>query len=224
MQAAFAVLAAVCARDVTGLGQYVDISIMRSALSLLPVSFANYLGEMETGLPMHPRRTPNYCTYRTRDGGYFTVAAMETKFWRRLCELLGVPEIQGDLADLSAHPALFERIGGIFAQKTREEWEGIFAGEDICVTPVYALREMMEKGVLAENGMLLHLSDERLGGYRQLNCPAFFSETPGAPGARARYLGEDNSALLEKLGFSKREIERLKEKGIIAQNLDGGAG
>ena len=223
-QAAFAVLAAVCARSLTGRGQSVDISIMRSALSLLPVSFANYLGEMETGLPMYPRRTPNYCAYRTRDGGYFTVAAMETKFWRRFCELLNVPEIQGDLDDFNAHPALFERIGGIFAQKTRQEWENIFLGEDICVTPVYTLREMMAKGILAENGMLLHLTDERLGDCRQLNCPAFLSETPGAPGARARYLGEDNRALLEKFGFSAGQITRLSEKGIIAQDLSEGAG
>ncbi|MDR3349605.1 MAG: CoA transferase [Acidaminococcales bacterium] len=217
LEAAFAVLAAVCARALTGRGQAVDISLMRSALSLLPVNFANYMGEKDTGVPMYPRRAPNYCTYRTGDGGHFTVAAMEMKFWRRFCELLEVPELEKDIADVNAHPALFRRIGDIFAQKARAEWEEIFAGEDICVTPVYSLREMMEKGVLAENGMLLNLADKQLGGYRQLNCPAVLSETPGIPGARARHLGEDNCAVLESLGFSGDEIARLREKGTIAQ-------
>ncbi|MDR2006729.1 MAG: CoA transferase, partial [Acidaminococcales bacterium] len=217
LEAAFATLAAVCARTITGRGQAVDISIMRSALSLLPVNFANYMGEKDTGAPMYPRRTPNYCTYRTRDGGYFTVAAMEMKFWRRFCELLNIPELEKNIDDINAHSVLFERIGSIFAQKTRAQWEEIFAGEDICVTPVYALREMMDKEILAKNGMLLNLFDKQLGDYRQLNCPAFLSETPGIPGARARYLGEDNHAVLEKFGFSAEKIAKLREKGIIAQ-------
>jgi crotonobetainyl-CoA:carnitine CoA-transferase CaiB-like acyl-CoA transferase len=215
--AAFAVLAAVCARTVTGLGQAVDISLMRSTLSLLPASFANYMGEKETGTPMYPRRTPNYCAYPTLDGGYFTVAAMEPKFWHRFCGLLSIPEMEKDIGDIDAHPALFSRIGGIFAQKTRADWEKIFGGEDICVTPVYQLHEMMDRGILAENGMLLNLADAQIGSYRQLNCPAVLSETPGAPGARARYVGEDTLEVLEKFGFSADEIARLGAKGIISQ-------
>ena len=84
-----------------------------------------------------------YRMYATADGRWLTVAALEEKFWRRLCELLELPE----LAERRHEPALPE-LEARFASRTLEEWLALFEGEDVCVgpvvTPAEAARELGE--------------------------------------------------------------------------------
>lgn len=215
MQAAFGILAALNARSMTGEGQHVDVAIMRSLLSLLPLDFSNYRGCEEQGTLPYPRRTPNYSTYRTKDGKYFTAGTFETKFWRRLCSLLQIEDKAAELFDETKKEALFETVAHAFAQKTRAEWEEIFKAEDICVTGVYSFNEAAERDCFAENDMLLTLKDEKLGEMQHLAPPVFLSATPAALSSRAAYPGEHNKQIFSELGLSEIELEKLSQKGLI---------
>ncbi len=191
-QAALGILAALHARTLSGKGQKVDVSLLRSAISMLPVAASNCLGELETGTPVYPRKTPNYTVYPTKDDKYMTVGMLEERFWRRLCEVLGLPDLADKMGGREEFPAMFARLEEVFRQKTRAEWEEIFAGEDICVTPVLDIKEAIERGILDECGMLTDVEDEQLGRYRQFGLPVVLSDTPGRLCRRAPYLGEHN--------------------------------
>ena len=77
-----------------------------------------------------------YRIYETADGRYLTVAALEPKFWQRLCELLERPE----LAEKAFAPELPE-LDALFRTRTLRDWLGLLEGEDVCVGPVLTLDE-----------------------------------------------------------------------------------
>ena len=76
-----------------------------------------------------------YRIYECADGRYLTVAALEPKFWRRLCEVLGRPDLLSRAAD--AHTDLEE----IFRGHSLDEWLRLFEDEDVCAGPVATLEE-----------------------------------------------------------------------------------
>jgi crotonobetainyl-CoA:carnitine CoA-transferase CaiB-like acyl-CoA transferase len=80
-----------------------------------------------------------YRIYETADGRHLTVAALEPRFWRNLCELLERP----DLTDRAFEPELPE-LADLFRSRTLEDWRGILEGKDTCVGPVLTLAEAAE--------------------------------------------------------------------------------
>lgn len=193
---AMGIIAALYHRTLTGKGQKVDISLLRSTFSLLPTAFSNYMGKKETGFPGYGQGKPNYRIYRTQDGKFLAVGAFEAKFWRRVCELVEYPEGIQLLADESKEQEISLQVESIFVRKSLAEWLDIFEKEDICVTPVYTLEEAIEKGIMKDSGMLKELWDEELGEYWQMGAPICFSASPMQFNYRAPFLGEHNAEFL----------------------------
>jgi alpha-methylacyl-CoA racemase len=77
-----------------------------------------------------------YCMYETSDGRHLTVAALEPKFWRNLCDLLDRP----DLVDRAFDPTLPE-LAELFRARTQKDWLELLEGKDTCVGPVLTLAE-----------------------------------------------------------------------------------
>jgi crotonobetainyl-CoA:carnitine CoA-transferase CaiB-like acyl-CoA transferase len=77
-----------------------------------------------------------YCIYETADGRHLTVAALEARFWERLCDLLERPDLV---------PRAFERelpeLAALFRTRTLDEWRELLEGRDTCVGPVLTLEE-----------------------------------------------------------------------------------
>jgi alpha-methylacyl-CoA racemase len=115
-----AVLAALLARERTGDGARLVVSMTHGSHRLLP------------GTPVLTRGFACYSIYRCADGRYLTVAALEPKFFARLCELLERPE----LAERQYDAALHDELAGIFATRTLGDWLAHFGDEDVCVGPV----------------------------------------------------------------------------------------
>jgi alpha-methylacyl-CoA racemase len=82
-----------------------------------------------------------YRIYETADGRHLTVGALEPKFFQRLCELLGRPELAEQHLDADAQPDLAAALAAIFASRALPEWLALFDGEDVCVGPVATLEE-----------------------------------------------------------------------------------
>ena len=114
------------------------------------------------------------------------------KFWDRLCELLEFPEGKMWIHEPSQEEKLTAKMEGIFDSKTLAEWLEVIQGEDICVSSVHTMEEIIEGGILTGTGMMEVLTDEKVGKYHQINSPIMFSNTPNQHWRRAPFLGEDN--------------------------------
>ncbi len=129
------ILAALLERASTGRGQRITISLTHGSHRLA----AHRLG----GEPIPGLLTGGLACYRiyaTADGRYLTVAALEPKFFRRLCELIGRPELAERQWGLEQEP-LAEELATTFATRPLAAWLELFEGEDVSVGPVATLAE-----------------------------------------------------------------------------------
>jgi alpha-methylacyl-CoA racemase len=129
------VLAALVERERTGVGGHVVVSMTHGSHDLV----AHRLG----GEPVARMLTGGlacYRTYATSDGRHLTVGALEPKFFRRLCEVVGRPELAerqyGDEQE-----ALSAELSAIFRTKPLPHWVELFDGEDVCAGPVRTREE-----------------------------------------------------------------------------------
>jgi alpha-methylacyl-CoA racemase len=129
------VLAALLERGRTGHGCRIEISMTHGSHRLV----AHRL----VGEPVPRLLTGGSACYRiypTADGRHLTVAALEPKFWRRLCELVGREDLAARQWDADQE-ALAAELAEIFAAKPLATWLELFVGEDVCAGPVATLEE-----------------------------------------------------------------------------------
>jgi crotonobetainyl-CoA:carnitine CoA-transferase CaiB-like acyl-CoA transferase len=125
------VLAALLTRAQTGRGCRISISMTHGS--------HRFVAHRLAGDPVERLLTGGVACYRiyeTADGRFLTVAALEPKFWQRLCELLDRP----DLAGRAFEPELPE-LEALFRTRTMREWLDLLEHEDTCVGPVLSLAE-----------------------------------------------------------------------------------
>jgi alpha-methylacyl-CoA racemase len=130
------ILAALLERTRTGRGRHVVVSMTHGSHRLA----AHRLG----GDPLPRLLTGGLASYRiyaTADGRELTVGALEPKFFRRLCELLDLPELAERQYEAAAQPEIERALAAAFARRPLAEWLALFDGEDVCVGPVATLEE-----------------------------------------------------------------------------------
>jgi alpha-methylacyl-CoA racemase len=134
------ILAALLERTRTGRGVHLVVSMTHGSHSLA----AHRLGGEAI-----PRLLTGglacYRVYATADGRHLTVGALESKFFRRLCELLGRPELADRQYDAEGQEALAAELAALFEAKPLAAWLDLFDGEDVCVGPVSTLAEAAEE-------------------------------------------------------------------------------
>src|SRR5258708_2110719 len=169
------ILAALIDAKSSGRGRHVDVAMTDAvfAHAILPL-----LGYLERGKA--PRRgtgmlgggLPCYNVYRTRDGRWMAVGALEGKFWETLCDILGCPELKGKhiVYGEEAKPVK-ERIAAAFASRTQREWSEAFARADCCVSPILPMDEALANEQLRARKMVA--TDD---GLTQPAFPLKFSE------------------------------------------------
>ena len=129
------ILTALLERERTGRGAHLVVSLTHGAHELA----AHRLG----GEPFPRLLTGGLACYRiypTADGRYLTVAALEPRFFSRLCELLGRPELADRQYEPDQEP-LADELAELFAAKPLATWLELFDGEDVSVGPVATLEE-----------------------------------------------------------------------------------
>ena len=144
--AAMLIMAALLERQRTGRGRHVDVSMSEQ---LLPLMTTLYAAADAHG--RDPRRdgellsggAPCYKVFRTQDGHYVTVRALEPKFWKTVVEKLGLPQLAG--AAFHGGEGAEEtaaKLAEVFANKTRAEWIEAFGDSDACFEPVLSFSEV----------------------------------------------------------------------------------
>ncbi len=217
--AAVGILAALRSAERTGTGSYLDISMCEGTLSFLIPDLGNLAAQgdaaasPERGSDILTGGMACYSVYTTKDGKFLSVAALEPKFWLNLNATLGRP---GDPSELLAPPAEQQRIRAelqaCFGQKTRAEWEAVFARADACVEPVLSLSELREHPQHAARGMFFAAATAD-GPLPQVRTPLLPRDArPQPPPAR----GEHSAAILGEAGFTADEIAALRQCGATA--------
>jgi len=220
LYAVIGILSALMARQKTGRGQYVDISMLDGVVSLLPDSAALYFAEGKAPRAGERRLgggLPQYQVYQTQDGKYLAVGALEEKFWANLSRLIGRPE-WAEKIPRELEPRCEEiqkEMARLFKTKTQKEWLDLLMHEDTCVTAVQSLDEVFADPQVRSRQMLVETTHPKAGRVRQIGVPIKFSETPGEIRMPAPEIGEHTEEILGELGFAQEEIDRLRKMGVI---------
>ena len=211
---AFGVVCALLEAQKSGKGQVVDAAMVDGSATLMAGIYGMYshgAWKEERGVNVLDTGSPWYNTYRTKDGKWLAVGAIERRFYEEFVQRLGL-----QLSELPAQhdrkgwPDLQRRFADTIASKTRAEWERIFEGSDACVAPVLGLSEIAEHPHNAARGTFVRRDDV----LQPAPAPRF-SRTVPEMGATPRQPGADTDAVLADFGFAGTEIEALKKAGVI---------
>ena len=214
MFATIGILGALMAREKTGKGQYIDVSMFDGLLSWMSAQFGNFFANA----PFTAGDDAGYGIFRAGDGKSFTIGiAHEDWFWDRLCSATGLEEYQGlnALDRRVRREELVEKLQNIFVQKPMEEWIEILMKADVPVAPIKTTEEVTKDPHVNFREMIQEISLRSGEKNRQVNFPIKFSETPGTIRIPPPELGEHTEEILQWLGYSKKEIGKFKDEGVI---------
>ena len=218
MHGAIGVLAALVARNQTGRGQYVDISMMDGSLALLAQAFSSFFagGKVpQRGETIFDGGIPNYNVYLTKDEKYITIAAIEPWFFANLCRALGREDFIAHEFDSSKRAEIARVFTEKFKTKTRDEWFAILSKSDICAGRMLTLDEVPGDPQVLAREMIVEVEGPGGEKIKQVGVSVKFSETPGSIRSLAPQLGQHTDEILGALGYAKDEIDRWREAGAI---------
>lgn len=206
------ILAALFARSRTGQGQFVDVSMMDGAFSLLPLLAAEWAagGSPSRGAMPLSGALPNYNVYKTKDGRHVMLGALEERFFRAFLRQAGHEDWM-ELWSQRNMTELFSRMESLFASRTLSEWSPLFENTECCLAPVNRLEEAFADPQLVARGMA-----KKGKNGPGIGSPFALSGTPAqtdrsAPPAHGQHTRE----VLSALGFSDLDIAELQKKRTI---------
>ena len=218
MNAAIGILLALFAREKTGKGQYIDISMTDGMVALLPTAlFFRQLAGKEPARADEflSHRYACYNTYETADRRFISIGAVENRFWKQLCDVLGIPEYAALQYDDQRRKEIIEYMRKAFKQKTLDEWDAILGDLDICWGRVQSLSEVLEDPLFRQREMVVEIKGNDGKTSKTLGVPVKLSETPGTVRTPPVDFGASTSDILRELGYSENEIERFEAEGVV---------
>ncbi len=219
--AAFSVLVALRTRDRTGKGEFIDVSIFDSAISLMVLNVARYLATGEepvAGETLLTGTFPFYNLYETQDGGWLAVATVEAKFWEKMCELIGAPELaEVQFTDDREKARVAGTLRARFRTKSKADWESIFREANLPIIGVKTVADVVRDPQVRARDLLPVVDIPGLWKMQVLAHPAKHSVSETRTPSNAPAIGEDTEAILASLGYSSKQIEALAKKGVIAR-------
>jgi alpha-methylacyl-CoA racemase len=194
-----------------GAGRWLDVSMTDGAVSWL----ALVLAQQGAGDPVgrgDQRLGGRYACYRVyacKGGGFYSVGALEPKFWLALCEAVGRPDlVELQFATGEGGDRAQQAMQGVFVSRTRAEWEVALAGLEVCCEPVLELDEVARhphiaaRGLIAQaaNGVEVRPAVPLREDWRRLDAPA---------------LGEHTASVLSELGINVARLDELRKEGAV---------
>jgi crotonobetainyl-CoA:carnitine CoA-transferase CaiB-like acyl-CoA transferase len=217
LQAVAGILLALLAREKTGSGQHVDISITDGMIGFLTIPLFLWQRDIkppERGDAMLSHRYGCYNTYETADGRYISIGAVERRFWQRLCEFLQVPQYTELQYDEIRRTEIIDSLRRIFRQKTLAQWEALLKDVDACWAAVRSVQEAVEDPHFRDRQMIADAAVVSPGSGEAPRVAVKLSATPGTIRSRPATFGQDTADVLLELGYTEKQIRSLKDKGV----------
>jgi crotonobetainyl-CoA:carnitine CoA-transferase CaiB-like acyl-CoA transferase len=221
---AFAVMTALRARDRSGRGQVIDLSLLEAIFSVLGPEAAIYrqTGAIKERSGSSSNTSAPRNVYRCRDGGYVALSGSTETMARRIFKVIGRadmisdPRFSSNASRLKNRALVDEAVGGWFAARARDEALQIMREAGVTVGPVYTIADAVTDAHFRERGIVVEVEDAELGAVPMHNIVPRLSESAGAWRRPAPRLGEHTDAVLAEAGFDREAIARLKEAGAAA--------
>ena len=222
IQASQAVTAALLARERTGRGQHVRLSMLDTVVSFLWSSDMG--GHTFVGAESAQERAQSWIDliYETRDG-YITVAVNQDKEWERFALAAERPDILDDERFRTAEGRevfkneRLELIQSVLRDRTTDDWIARLESRDVPCAPVLTRREMIRHPQVDANGIIVEVDHPEAGRLRQTRTPARFSVTAPEHRRGAPVLGGHTREILSEHGFDREEIAALEASGAAVQ-------
>ena len=192
---------------------FVDVPIVQSLMSFLMLPASSYFATEEPparGQSLVFGSEPYYAIYKTSDGRYLAVAAIEAHFWKNLMREMGLSNL-AKLRDgtKSERTGLRSEMKRVFGSRTQKEWSTVLMKRDTCVTPILDIHEALDSSWAKEAGLLGSIGDRPV-----LNQPLRFSKKIRLQDAPS--LGEHTKDILLELGYSTREVRGFLKSRAVA--------
>lgn len=227
LYAVIGILAAVAARQETGRGRIIDVSMLRGQLAMLSYQA---LYTFLNGVAPGPQGAAHdsIATYRSFKGGdnrELVVTANTPRMWEGLCRVLGLEELVRDERFVDAESRLRnkERLWAIlekrFAQRPAAEWIGLLSEASVPVAPVKNVLEALADAQAAGDGSIVVVAGDD-GAFENVATPIRFVNTADVAPGYPPDLGQDTvSILVGELGLPAAEIESLIADRVVGAPL-----
>lgn len=221
--AVIGILLALRARERTGRGQFVDVSMLDSMISTMSSNYSSYLGSGIVPRPMgtaFPTVVP-YSVFHARDRA-IAIAVGSERLWGAFCRAIERPDLEkhsdyeSNAARIRNRAVLEPLLDSIIRQRPAAEWIERLRGAGIPASVVRSFQDVVEHPQSAAREMFPVLQHAAAGAHRVTGTPIKLNETPGAPSLPAPLLGQHSiSALQELLGIGEGSLAALAERGVI---------
>jgi alpha-methylacyl-CoA racemase len=206
------ILAALLEVKNSGRGQVVDAAMTDGAASLMTVFYgmrASGFWRDERGCNLLDSGAHFYDVYETKDAKYVSIGSIEPQFYRELLVKTGITDAAFEAQmDRKAWLALKAKLAAVIKTKTREEWDAIMLGSDVCYAPVLSLSEAPEHPHNVARETFIEMD----GVTQPAPAPRFSRTEPKIlHGPRAA----DNESCLTAWGFSRADMGALQSAGAI---------
>lgn len=218
MNAVIGILLALIARNQTGKGQYIDISMTDGMLGFLSIPL--FFHQMNLQLPKRSdgilsHRYACYNTYETADGRYLSIGAVEHRFWKKLCEHLELPEYIDRQYDDGMRLEIIDTLRVVFRAKSLDRWESELGELDICWGRVQHLDEVLKDPLFREREMVVDLPGKDGNPVPAFGVPVKLSQTPGKIRTPPVGFGESTASILKEIGYDDRQIADFQKNGVV---------
>ena len=228
---AFTAVAALSYRNATGKGVYIDSSGADGVLAAQALDATNAWNRARTvhdanltpTVGMDPRQSPKYAFYRTLDGKFIQLGAIEAKFWRNFCNAVDRPDLAkaqyrdspADFRNLAGRDDLAYEIRDIIADRTQAEWLDLAVRRDIPLGPWNSLENAPQDPHLSAREIIHESVHPIAGPFTCVGWPAPISGQPFDVQRPAPTLGQHTDEILTELGYDCGRIAAMREGGIV---------
>ena len=223
--AAMGILAAYIKRLKTNKGQFVETSLLETGLSYTIWESGIYFATQEISAQSGTahRLSAPYQAFKTNDG-YINIGAANQANWEKLCHAINKPEFitTEEYLDNSSRMENINQLVTLlnkeFELKTTSEWVEILISAGVPCGPILNMHEVLNHEQIKDRETVIDLNHTKLGKIQNLSFPIKFSDNPQSLKLPPPLLGEHNNVILKELGYSDKEINKLRSESVITQS------
>ena len=216
------ILSAHAARQRTGEGQHIDVSLFESALALSIWETAELWATGKTPGPVGSahRMSAPYQKLRTADG-HVVVGANNERLWKSLCSVIGRPELETDArfatntVRMRHLEELTAELESAMSQRGTQEWMELFLDVGLPAAPIHDYAQVCADPHAIARNMVVTMDHPTEGTVRGLGIPIKMSGTPGEIRRPAPLLGAHTDEILQEAGFTDEQISAFRETGAV---------